>query len=439
MPDVPDNLDQLAPPPRALPRPLAARVWLRGAVVAGLVGVGLASVGFLYALRHAPLPGDWHLFWERREAPGWLTGVQRHEHHEPKKGRQVSFTYSYVFQLPDGRRLSGSSGNSNQQLFFAPKRKRLDDLNRPADLTVEYHPRHLDANRIKGTRAQSGGPFVLFGLFLPALTLALTAAGLWSARTEYRLLRHGVYSEGCVQQCRLPSQGSRGSAQVSGFSLSWSSAREGYQPIAEFRDAVWSQHQEAVEKARQMHAKPLARGCGFALGCAFAFPVGGAFGAFALALPTFLVLLGLGLVGNGREVAPVLIAGGVGWLLGAGLLLRWMVRKQRERIADERLRERPAQFDRVDCLLTFWLDDGASAGETQRTLRLEGSEADEETPHPLLYDPGKPSRTLLLRELSVPLAVGEDGQWRYARGWPVVRLALIALALPLPAAAWFLV
>jgi hypothetical protein len=438
MPEIPENLDQLAPPPRAPPRPLAARVWLHGALVAGLAGVGLASVGFLYALRHSPLPGEWHLLWQRREAPGWLTGVRRHEHKDRKGALQVSFTYSYVFELPDGRRLSGSS-SSGQQLYFAPKRKRLDDLNRPPDMAVEYHPRHLEANRLKGTRSDSGGPFVLFGLVLPALTLGLTAVGLRLAWTEHRLLRHGVLADGFVQQCRLPQQSSGGKVRVSGFSLSWSAPEEGYEPIAEFREGVWGQHKQAVESARQMDRQPVARGCGFALAFVFAFALGGTFGAFALALPTILVVFALGLANDGRGIAAFLIAGGAGWLLGTALVLRWMIRKHPERLSDEHLQERPAQFDRVDCLLTFYLEDGESVGETKRALRLEGDEQDEETPHPLLYDPKKPSRTLLLREVSVPVTVGDDGQWRYARGWPFVRLALVALALPLPAVAWFFI
>lgn len=439
MPEIPENLDRLAAPPRALPRPLAVRVWLPGALVAGLVGVGAASAGLLYALRHSPLPGEWHLLWQRREAPGWLTGVRRQEHKDRRGGRQVSFTYSYVFQLPDGRRVSGSSGNSGQPLYALPKGKRPDDRNRPPDVTVEYHPRHLEANRLKGTRSDSGGPFVLFGLVFPVLTLGLTAVGVRLAWTEHRLLRHGALAEGFVQRCRLPQQSSGGKLRVSGLSLSWSGPEEGYEPIAEFREGVWARHQEAVERARLMDRKPVARGCGFALAFVFALALGGTFGAFALVLPTILAVFALGLANDGRGVAAGLAAGAVGGLLGTALVLRWMIRKHRERLSDEHLQRRPASFDRVDCLLAFTLEDGESVGETKRTLRLEGDEQDEETPYPLLYDPQKPARTLLLSELSVPLSVGPDGQWNYAGGSPVARLALAALAAVLPAAAWFLV
>lgn len=433
----PANLHDLAPPPRTLSRPLALRVWLHGAVVAGVVGVGLASLGFLFVLRYAEVPAEWRLWRERREARGWVTSVQKHETRDRKQGRQVTSRYTYVFDLPNGQRVSGTSSNSGSPIYQARGKRRLDDLNRPADVTIEYHPSHPEANRLKGTHADRGELTVLLGLILPALALALTGHGLRLAWIERRLLRHGAYSEGYVQQCRLRSQASGGKVQAGDFGFSWKSSTSGFVPIAEFRDWQWQLQREAIEKAQAMDRSRLAKGCGMLLAILFAFACGGAFGGLLLALALFGILAYLGMVGNGQEVTPMVVAGVVGWLLGGSLVLWWMIRESKKSIADERLTERPKSFDQVDCQVTFVLEDGESTGEIRRTVRLEGTEADEQ-PHPLLYDPAKPTRALLASELTVPVTV-EQGEWHYAHGWPLVRVAWIVLGLALPVVGWFLI
>jgi hypothetical protein len=90
------DLEQLAPAPRPLPRALAARVWLTGFVVFGAVALGLSSIGLVYAVRRAELPGEWRPFWGRREAPGWLTNVTTQNNHDRKRGHTISHTYRYT-------------------------------------------------------------------------------------------------------------------------------------------------------------------------------------------------------------------------------------------------------------------------------------------------------------------------------------------------------
>lgn len=425
------EIDQLAAPPRPLPGPVAARVWLNGVLFVGLVAVCLSSVGLMYALRNSPLPGDWHLFWERREVPGWLTGVKRHEHRDRKKGTQVSYTYHFEFQLPDGRKMHGASDSKGQQKYH------LGPRNKPAPVTVEYSPRHPEASRLKGTSSQSGGPFILFGLLLPAGSLALTAFGLWSARLESRLLRHGLGSEGFIQFCRPPATRSGGKASGGGVNVSWSTTSQpDFQSLDDFRESARQRHRAAIENARAMAERPVMRGIGMGCGVVFAL-LFGAWGAFALAIPAVVVLIALDLMAGDAVFIPVVLAG-LGWLLGGILTFRWMRRKHQEQIADENLDARPAAFDRVECLIRFYLEDGESVGEIRRTMALSGDEADEEA-RPLLYDPEKPSRALLVSELTLPLALDEEGQWHWEGGWPMVRGALVLVALVVAVIGYFLV
>src|SRR5262249_24292311 len=148
------------------------------------------------------------------------------------------------------------------------------------------------------------------------------------------------------------------------------------------------------------------------------------------ALPALLLAAALDLK-NGRDVPLVLACAGVGFALGTFLLIRWVLRRHARTTVDQR----PAAFNRVECLLGFWLADGESTGQTNGALASADGPEDEE-PRPLLSEPRKPGLTLLRAELSVPLQVDEEGQWHYPRGWPVVRLALVLLALPLPVVGW---
>src|SRR5258708_28838203 len=94
----PLELDRLAEPPRPLPAALAARVRLNGPLVVGLVWLGLSSLGLIAAFRYSPLPGEWYLLWERREAPGWLLSVHKSEHRDKRHALQVSYSYHYEHQ-----------------------------------------------------------------------------------------------------------------------------------------------------------------------------------------------------------------------------------------------------------------------------------------------------------------------------------------------------
>jgi hypothetical protein len=142
-------------------------------------------------------------------------------------------------------------------------------------------------------------------------------------------------------------------------------------------------------------------------------------------------------VAGGSEFWTVLTAAAVGAVLGAALVMRWIILRERRLSAAGR-GERPAAFDRVECLLSFRLADGRSTGETRRALRLTGGDEDE-GPRPSLYDAARPARTLFVSEFSAPLRVDDGGRWRYGRAWPGVRMALVLLALIVPALGWFLV
>jgi hypothetical protein len=287
----PPELGRLAGPPRPLPAALAARVRLNTLFVVGVAWLGLSGLGLIAALRHSPLPGEWYLLWDRREAPGWLQGVQKHQSQGKQGAANISFTYRYNFQLPDGRHLTGES-SSGSELFRPPRRPKPG---RPPDVTVEYHPRHVEANRIKGTRSASGGAFIVFGLLVPAVGLVLTALGLWSGWRENRLLRHGLPSDGYIQTCRLPSKSSRGRAAAGGMTVTWSSSGgEPEQPLDEFRDRIWAEHRAALDTARRVRENRIARGCGWTLAFAFALFFGGGMGAVVLGLLALLASLALG-------------------------------------------------------------------------------------------------------------------------------------------------
>jgi hypothetical protein len=305
-------------------------------------------------------------------------------------------------------------------------------------VTVEYDPRHVEANRLKGTRSSSGGPFVVFGLVLPGLGGLITAAGLWSGWKASRLMRRGLPSAGYVQTCRLPARRSRGSAHAGGTTVTWSSsASQPEMPVAEFREQIWAQQRAALATARKVRENPVARGCGWTLAFLFAVAFGGGVTAALLATAAAIVLPALDVPAE-TVLHAALGLGCAGLLLGTFLVMRWIIRKERQRQAAESPDARPPAFDQVECTLSFWLADGESTGQTQRTLRLTGDEEDEQ-PRPLLYDPTRPARTLLVSEIGLPLQIDDEGQWLYAGAWPVLRLALMVLALGVPVVAWFLV
>jgi hypothetical protein len=417
-----------------LPGALAWRLRLNGALFVGVVWLALSSVGLIWALRHSPLPGEWYLLRDRREAPGWLMGVHQHQSKDRHNATHISYSYHYEFQLPDGRRLTGESSSSNQ-IHPPPPHPNPQG---PADVTVEYHPEYVEANRLKGTHATSGGPFVLFGLLFPAIGLLITGVGLGLAWKTNRLLRLGLPSEGYIQTCRRPTQRSRGSAHMGDASVSWSSSSQQPEyPVAEFRNMIWAQQQANLETARRMQNNKFARGCGWTLAFLFALFFGGSFMAVLLVL---VAVGGMALLGFPPEkILPVgLTVGGVGVVLGAFLLMRLIIRKERQRFAPENANARPAEFNRVECTLTFWLTDGVNSGQTNRTLSLKGDEEDEQ-PRPLLYDPRKPSRTLFVSEFGLPLQIDDEGRWLNTRSWPILRLALVVLALGVAVAGWFLI
>jgi hypothetical protein len=305
-------------------------------------------------------------------------------------------------------------------------------------VTVEYHPRHVEANRLQGTRSSSGAPFIFFGLLLPGIGVILTAVGLGLGWRTGRLLRLGLPADGYIETCRLPTQRSHGSASAGESTVTWSSSRTSPAlPLAEFREQAWAQQQAALATARKLQDNPAARGCGWTLAFLVALFFGGGFGALSLAMAAVGILSALDQPAA-RVLHVALAAGGVGALLGTSLLMFWLVRKQRQRLSPEAAMARPAAFNRVECTLSFYLADGESTGQTKRTLSLTGDDADEQ-PRPLLYDPKKPARTLLLDEIGLPLQVGDTGQWLYAAAWPVSRLALVLLALSVPVVAWFVI
>ncbi len=431
----PLQLDRLAEPPRRLPAALAARLRLNGWFFGGMVWLALSTVGLIWALRHAELPGEWYLFWDRREAPGWLLSVREHKHKDKQNIEQVSYSYRYEFQHPDGRRLTGES-ESKSRLFNAPRRPNPKG---PPDVKVEYHPKHVEANRLKGTRASSGGPFILFGLLLPGIGLFLTGVGLWSGWKTSRLLRLGLASAGTIQTCKLPAKRSRGSVQVGGTKATCSSSsNEPGLPLVEFREQIWAQQREALAMARKMQENRLARGCGWTLAFLFALFFGGGITAMFLVFAVIVIMSAYLDLPPGKIFPVALSLGIAGELLGTFLAMRWIIRKERQRLSPEADNARPSAFNLVECTLSFRLANGKSTRRTQRTLRLTGDHEDEQ-PHPLLYDPRRPERTLLVSEIGLPLQVNDQGQICYAASWPVWRLALVVLALSVPIAGWFFV
>jgi hypothetical protein len=82
----------------------------------------------------------------------------------------------------------------------------------------------------------------------------------------------------------------------------------------------------------------------------------------------------------------------------------------------------------VECAYEFRLP----GGEVVRARGAVPAEAlgDAEAPLPVLYDPKRPTETLLLAALSPPVRASWHGGWETAAGvWPLLRLAVATLAL----------
>jgi hypothetical protein len=415
------DLYALGPPPRRVPLNQLLCVWLNPVLFAGVLVGGFGSLGIVPAFRHGELPGEWHLFWERREAPGWLDAVDRHTHHD-KKGVQVTHTYRYRFRLPDGQVVSGSS-TSGATAVYNPPPKWRGKGERPPDVTVEYHPRRVEANRLKGTTAQGGGFFVFFGLLIPVLAAVLCGIGLYFVWWELRLLKHGLPAEGYVTGCRLAKR--QGQASAGDASVSWSS-QAAYQPLEEFQAMIHAQHQAALAQAQSR----VGVGCAavFAF-CFFAM----FFGILSAVVTAFVVIVGAPAVGLRTadwDLWLILLGGLLGGVTAGVVAVRKTLSNAAKPVD---VSATPSLFKSVECVLWYARDEGD--GEAYRTLQLHGDGRDAEA-RPLLYDPVKPSRILLAEELSGKPEVGEDGSWRCARR-PWLRLVLATAALATPAVAWW--
>lgn len=372
------GLDALAPPPRTVPARLRRQLW------AG-TGLCVASVLFGVALPFAVLfanPVEFTaatlLLISSREAPATVRGSENTKWEE---NNTPVFCHRYSFTLPDGQIREGRS--------YTTGPKKL-----PKQAMVHYHPEQPWANALDGTRPTRFGWLVLLVYLFPAIALLVAISFVYGIRTSIHLLAHGVVGQATLVSCVVRRDEPTDTMPFAEYRAKWLASRE--TAVAERTDS------------------------GNAPGPALA---GGLFSCFTVVILGFglvilLVMLALLWLADmpfnvngrpvGRGVATLVLIGFMAMWCAMGYGLVWF-----GRWAANRNTAAGPVGEQVEVEFQFTLP----GGET-RTCRqaLDFSErlGDEPT-EPVLYDPNKPDKALLLDGICPRVVVTPMGGWDTAQ------------------------
>jgi hypothetical protein len=406
------KLEDVPPPPRSVPFRLCCHLLAGPVTVGGSAGF---AFGMVFALIFAPATdpvGTWRLRQRRQEAPGWLEAVVATSFHEGgdegEEGTPI-YRHDYSFRLPDGTALRGSSYTVGQQ-FQLPAPAPGGPPPR-LQVTVEYDPDHPVTNRIRGTRTSPYTPWVLLVLLFPAAGLLVALGGLLAGRRRLRLLRDGECTAATVTACRFGAGEDAADVPVAEYKQRLANLRGGFggSALVAFAGAflwVWT----LLATVFLVFGTVV---CVAALVLVFVVPMPPREKSlFGLAVTAFLVLwltMGLFMVRHGWQAV---------WAAG-------------------RRHQEPAPYPPVNCAFEFRPPDGAvvQARGAGRLAEVRGAEP----PQPVLYDPARPTRALLLSGLWPAVRVGPYGGWETTAGADAfLRLFVVLLLVAGPLAVWAL-
>ena len=114
----------------------------------GLVALAF-SIGFFEYLVENPYH-EFLLIQNAQTAPGHVTDTWEEAESGDDGGTHWTCSYTYVFQLPDGREVTAYSGHRSGQL-----RPEFSYIEEPVPVEVEYFPTDPSINRIKGDGCQT--------------------------------------------------------------------------------------------------------------------------------------------------------------------------------------------------------------------------------------------------------------------------------------------
>jgi hypothetical protein len=394
-PEAPDPFEGLADPPRHVSGRLKLHLVLHPLFVVGCVGIGIVGL-FLPSALALDMPMNPFATPAWSKAEGEFDRVDRRFVDIPSgpKGRQRSkqlrYYYQYHFRLSDGRVLAGES-------------YRLKPLNPPprpnSKVSIEYDPTRPEVNRLQGTSVD-----LPISPALPLLFLLLVA----------------VVMAGCALGFSLPkilllSRGRPGWAFLTSVKV-----REGKEttdvPLDEFKQQLRDNLRDVA------HQLPY---------IVVYWMFGSFLGLFAGFFGAFLGFVAWGYwshaFGDPGAASSPMIPAAVGFLVGFGFVILGPLRWRRRRWLDEsRGIGPPRPLPRQDFGYVFETDTGEVI-EGHQVVRL--TTLDDEPPHPMLYNPSKPRRALLLTNLTTAPVVSNGG-WDAQIGKGVfVRLALVVASL----------
>lgn len=384
--------DDLAPPPRPLPFRLWCHLLASPLTLGGSAGF---AFGMVFALIFAPATdpvGVWRLGQRRQVAPGRVQGMAKTRFSEGggegEEGVPI-YRYDYSFTLPDGTPRQASSYSVGQQ-FQVP---------RAAPVTVEYDPQHPDTSRIQGTRTSPYPPLVLLVVLFPAVGLMIALAGVATGRRRVLLLRDGECVPAKVTACQFGAGDSATNLPVAEYKQRLASLHAGRGgPLVVFTGFLWLW---TVMATVFLVAGTIF--CLVALVFVLVVPMPAQEkGPFALGVAGFLVL----------------------WLLAGGFMARAGWRGCR---ATSGRGEEPARPQAVPCEYELCLAEGevVRGKAPGRLTDQPGAEPSQ----PALYDPQRPTRSLLLSGLWPAVRVGPFGAWEAAAGVDALARALLVLLL----------
>jgi hypothetical protein len=389
-----------APPPRAVPFRLRCQLLAGGATVWGSVSFGFASVlAFGLVSGMDPL-GSLRLALHRQEAPGRVLSERDTNYAE---NDSTVRRHDYEFHLPDGTLLRGHSYSAGHRYMDVPTVPGDPDPQRWSRVTIEYDPGHPETNRIKGTQTHSVSHWVACMLIFPAGALFVAASGLIGGWCRIRLLRDGELARATITGCTPPTN-AESPPDV---------------PVGECRRLL----AEQAERASRSLFVLLWNGVNSLWCLAVLLMVTGG---------VVFMLFGMVKVGLGDEsfyVNGVPALGIDGVVRIVVFLVVWVFIGGALFFGGRYLRlPRGNALAMVDCAYEFRLP----GGEVVRARDFVPADAlgAAELPLPVLYDPTRPTESLLLAALSPPVRVSLPGEWETTAGvWPLLHLAVALLAL----------